>query len=216
MADSLFRKILITICTLAIFCTGAYCYESSFPFPFEFGHSSDIYLNVKKPTKKQNADIQKANEILKERKISRSPDEIIKYIKKDEAEKIKLLINAGMDPNGTLFVNVPVYYAAKFNSFNTLKVLLDNGAKPEDSISSPLREALKRNHVECARLLVENGANVNYYDGMTDENVLYTALKNNHFELAKLMIEKGAQMDKKSYTIIKKKKLDKKYGLYVD
>lgn len=216
MADSLFRKILITVCAMVFICHSAYSYETSFPFPFEFGHSSDIYLNVKKPTKKQNADLQRANEILKERGISRSPDEITKYIKKDEAEKIKLLINAGLDPNGAIFVNTPVYSAAKHNSYNTLKVLLDNGAKPDDSISSPLREALKRKHMECARLLIENGADVNYYDGMTDENVLYTALKNNNVELAKLMIEKGAKMDKKTYALIKKKKLDKKYGLYAD
>ena len=201
---------------MVLTCHSAYSYESSFPFPFEFGHSSDIYLNVKKPLPKKMEDLERANEILKQKKISKSPQDILKYIKQDDAEKIKLLLDAGMDSNGQIYVNTPVYYAAKNNSSNVLKVLLENGADPNKDMSSPLEEVIKAGNSECAKLLVENGADINYYNGISDESMLFLALKKGEYELAKMILEKGAKPDQKSYRIIKKKKLDEKYGIYVD
>ena len=216
MAGLLYRKILITLFALVLICQSGYCYESSFPFPFEFGHSSDIYLNVKKPDAKQINDTQKANEILTQRGISKNPKEIIKYIKYDEVNKIKLLINAGFQVNMMLDTNPPVYYAAKYNSFEVMKLLFESGADPNNGMNSSLRTAIVNGSKECAVLLVEKGADVNYHDHFSNEMVLYTALKKKYYELAKLMIEKGAKIDRKSYLVITKKHLDATYGINVN
>ena len=212
MAGLLYRKFLITLCALVLICQSGYCYESSFPFPFEFGHSSDIYLNVKKPDSKQVSGVQKANEVLAQRGISKNPKEIIKYIKNDEVDKIKLLTDAGFQVNMMLETNPPVYYAAKYKSFNVMKFLLEKGADPNNGMNSSLRTAIVNNSKECSKMLVEAGADVNYHDHFSDEMVLYTALKKKDYDLAKLMIEKGAKIDRKSYLIITKKHLDR-YGI---
>ncbi len=199
---------------MVFLCQSAHSYETSFPFPFEFGHSSDIYLNVQKPnTTKQNEEKQRATELLEQKKISTKPDNIVKYIKQNDTETIDLLIKAGWRANSTLNANSPVYYAAKYNSYEVLKLLLENGAKPNSTLSSPLRIAIIKNHTACATLLIESGSDVNYYDELFDETILYTALKKKEYAIAKLLIEKGAKPDLKSARLIKKNKLDEKYGI---
>lgn len=202
---------------MVILCHSALGYESSFPFPFEFGHSSDIYLKVKPtPTKEENKDLQAANEILTQKGYSKDPVEILKYIKKNNTEAVKLALDAGLSPNVTIYGTSALYYAAKYKRYEILKLLIDNGANQNREIYSILREAILNNDTESARLLIQNGADVNYYEGLVNETVLYTALKKKEYGIAKLLIENGAKIDARSKSFIKKNKLDKKYGIFTD
>ena len=217
MAGLLFKKVFITLFFLAIFCLSGECFESSFPFPFEFGHSSDIYLDVKKPeTKETRQKAQIANDIIVQKGISKEPKHFIQYIKNNDIETVKLLLDAGFNPNTSINANYPIYYAVKYKRYEILKLLIEYGAELKIEVCAPLRMAIQHHDYKSAKLLIENGADVNYYDGILDEYVLYTAIKEKEYGLARLMIEKGAKIDPKSYSAIKKKKLERVMGLDID
>lgn len=218
MAGLLSRKKLIILCAAAVLsCHGAYCFESSFPFPFEFGHSSDIYLDVKKPeTKQSRQQNQAANDLLKERGIEKSPSAFVKYIKKNEIGAIKLLLDAGFDPNTNINANYPIFYAAKYNRRQIVYLLLEAGANPNRDLTSPVRYAILHKDYDCVKVLLDYGANVNYEDAFLDETLLYTALKKKQYDIARFLLEKGAKIDIKSYNLIKRKKLERKMGILID
>ena len=212
MAGLLFKKKnLYVVCALLFFTLSASAYESSFPFPFEFGHSSDIYLNVKKPeTKEIRQERQSAIDIINEQGISRNPMEFIKYIKKNDLRAIKLLLDAGFNPNSAINANYPVYYAAKYNKRQVMYLLLQAGANPNKDLSSPLRFAILHKNYDMANMLIDYGADINYEDNWSNETLLYTALKKKQYDIAALLIKKGARIDIRSFNYIKKKKLENK------
>ena len=217
MAVSLFNKILILFCAMIIFCHSANAYESSFPFPFEFGHSSDIYLDVKKPeTKTTRQKNQAAMDLVIQRGIKRSPEAFVKYIKKNNYGAIKLLLDAGFDPNTCINANYPIYYAAKYDRRQIIYLLLESGANPNKDLTSPLRYAIKNKDFAAAKMLVDYGADVNYIDIVTNENLLLFALKKNQYEIFNLLYKNGGKIDGKTYRYIKKKRLEKKIGIYLD
>lgn len=202
---------------MAVFCHSAYSYESSFPFPFEFGHSSDIYFTPqKKETKEIKQEVQAANDLLSEMKISKSPNDFVKYIKKNEAGKIKLLLEAGFDPNTNINASFPLYYAAKYNRKQIIYMLLEKGANPNKDLTSPMRFTILHKDWDSTKALIDAGGNVNYLDMMTDESLLYTALKKKQYEIAMLLLNKGAKIDKKTYLLIKRKKLEPKLGIMLN
>lgn len=217
MADLSYRKILITIFALVVFSLQGQCFESSFPFPFEFGHSSDIYLDVKKPETKQTrqASVQ-ANELLRERGISKSPSAFVNYIKKNDIGAIKLLLDAGFDPNTNINANYPLYYAAKYNKRQVIYLLLEAGADPNKDFTSPMRFTILHKDYDCTKMLIDHKGDVNYTDMLFDESLLYTALKKKQYDIVLLLLKSGAKMDRKSYRLIKKKNLERKLGIYVD
>ena len=70
---------------MVFICHGANAYETSFPFPFEFGHSSDIYLETRKiETKETRQKSQIAQDLLIDKGIKKTPEAFVKYIKKNE------------------------------------------------------------------------------------------------------------------------------------
>ncbi len=217
MADLLYKIFIIIPIALIISSLSANAFESSFPFPFEFGHSSDIYLDVKKPeTKKTRQVKQAALDLLREKGIKTDDFSIIEYIKKNEIGTIKLLLDAGFDPNKTINASYPLYYAARYNRKQIMYTLLEAGADPNRDFTSPLRFAVLRKDYDCTKLLVDYGANVNYYDMSSDEYLLYTALKKKEYDIATLLLSKGAKVDNKSYVLIKKKNLEKKLGIMLN
>ncbi len=218
MAGLLFnKKTLLLICALAFFCLSAEAYESSFPFPFEFGHSSDIYLKVKNPpTKETRQQNQAAIDLLREKGISRSPQMFVKYIKKNNTEAIKLLLDAGFDPNTNINANFPIYYASRYYSRDIIYILLKAGADPNKDFASPIRYAILKKDYDTVRLLIDYGGDVNYEEPVMLETLLYTALKKKQYDIASLLIQSGAKIDRKSYLKIKKKKLESKLGIVLD
>jgi len=216
MAGLLFNRFFIVLCAMVVFCHSAHSYESSFPFPFEFGHSSDIYLKTNTTTKDSNLKLQEANEALVQKGYSKDPVKVLKYIKQGNIEAVKLALDAGFSPNTPIFGSYPIYFATRYKQPEILKLLFERGAKQGLEINSLLREAILNNDSESAKTVIENGADVNFYEGLLDEYVLYTALKKKEYEVAKLMLQKGAKIDIKSYKKIKKNKLEETLGVSLE
>ena len=217
MADLLFKKLIIILCAMVFICHGANAYETSFPFPFEFGHSSDIYLETRKiETKETRQKSQIAQDLLIDKGIKKTPEAFVKYIKKNDYRAVKLLLDAGFDPNTCVYANYLIYYAAKYNRNQILYLLLENGADPNKDLNSPLRIAIKRKDYACAKMLIDYGANVNYRDGFSNETLTLTALKKKQYAIFHLLVKNGAKLDDATYYYIKKKKLEDKIGFYLD
>ncbi len=216
MADLLFKKRILITALLLIFCKSAYSYESSFPFPFEFGHSSDIYLDVKKPeTKKIRQQNQKAQELLEAKGIKRTPEDFVNYIKKNDKVAIALLLDAGFDPNQNINSSFPLYYAARYNRPEIIDLLISSGANPKKDLTSPVRFTILHKDYYSTKILLEAGADANYRDMTTNETLLYTALKKKEYDIARLLIQKGAKPDNESCRLISNKKLERQLGVSI-
>ena len=79
---------------------------------------------------------------------------------------MKLLIEAGADPNAKMIAGgTAIYVATQENHVDCLKVLLDSGgdvnAKFDSTGGSALDIASMMARVECLEMLVNNGADVN-------------------------------------------------------
>ncbi len=217
MAGLLYKNFLYVLCALVFFAKGAYAFDSSFPFPFEFGHSSDIYLDVEKnkTTKLERQQTQAATDLLKEKGIKTSPVDFVKYIKKNDIAAIKLLLNAGFDPNTNINANFPLYYSTKYNKKQITYLLLEKGANPNLDLTSPVRFAILNKDYDMVKMLIEYGANTNHTDTFTDETLLYTALKKKQYAIAALLIKNGAKSDSDSVMLIKKKNLQEKIAPFM-
>jgi ankyrin repeat protein len=67
---------------------------------------------------------------------------------------------------------------------------------PDDGEEFLLSAAIRCNNFECAKALVEAGADVNIMDNMR-KSILLEAIQCEQFKLAKLMMEKGAKFEPK-------------------
>lgn len=70
------------------------------------------------------------------------------------------------------------------------QILLDHGADPDDSTSSPLLFACRNGHEEMVKTLLDGGANVNFVDS-NGENPLEAAARRNHLRIVQLLLDHG-------------------------
>jgi ankyrin repeat protein len=98
----------------------------------------------------------------------------------------------------------PLYIAAKKGNLEMVRALLKLGAKAslaweENKAFSPLHAAAQEDHFEVAKLLIENGADLNarFANGAMP---LHLALHANHPEVAVLLIESGANLEAPLHT----------------
>jgi len=125
-------------------------------------------------------------------------------IKKEQAEKEKNiqkaidLIEKGADVNCVNEVGVsPLYSAVMLDNLELVKLLLQKNANPEPSemVSPLMANVIFGEKVEIAKLLVENGANVNFQMNKVGQTPLMLAVVHNKSELVGLLIEKGADVN---------------------
>ncbi len=117
-----------------------------------------------------------------------------------DIDKVKELIKAGVDVNGTRFYydnTTALHIAAQYNQFELAKLLIDKGANIDTKDSygnTPLHSVRK---IEIAKLLVENGADVNSRnrDRETPLHNLAHYCKGADAELVKFYISKGADVN---------------------
>ncbi|MGQ0710282.1 MAG: ankyrin repeat domain-containing protein [Rhodoferax sp.] len=113
----------------------------------------------------------------------------------------RALLQVGANPNlpmrmdngkGFEWNEYPVVIAAKGKP-EVLKALLDSGGNPESSSHnlSALRAAV--NCLECVRMLVEHGANVNRV--IEGENVAFDAVATGYLDTVIYLLERGFNMD---------------------
>lgn len=165
-------------------------------------NSRSMYFNSKKDTLTQEK-----IEILKSKKLSPTIQCLNKQIKKNNLENINLILETNIDINASYLGETPLYIAVKNNNPATIKLLIENNAKPDRGMYSELYEAIKNKNEQIAQLLLDNKSKVNYITMVTSETILYTALKNNMLNIASQLIKKGAYIDEKSAYLIKKKNI---------
>jgi len=119
--------------------------------------------------------------------IPYSPDEFIRRIKADDMQAVRLLLDAGMNPNLKAGLIVPEIPGA---SQATLASLAREAR--EDEGDSALGIAAKYGSTESAKLLISAGADVNFHkqDQYAETPVTY-ARRSGHHGLAELLREVG-------------------------
>lgn len=71
-------------------------------------------------------------------------------------------------------------------------------ANKEDTTGwTPLHYAAAGNHVEIAKFLIDNGANINMKTGADGKSALHWAAFHGHLNVVELLISKGAQINDK-------------------
>ncbi|MEI7597593.1 MAG: ankyrin repeat domain-containing protein [Bacteroidota bacterium] len=101
------------------------------------------------------------------------------YSEHGDATVVKLLLDAGLNPNS-------IY---KYNN-----------NRNQEELHLPIFDAFSTGQVEIVKLLIEYGANLNYYDNLIPTPIFTLIAEKNGFagksiELLKLIIEKGADVN---------------------
>lgn len=200
-------KIIFCAVTLLLNCC-AYAFESSF--------DDNFFNSLNKPKKEKTPEMIQAKEELKKRKIAPSVDSFVKHVKKNDVEVLKLFVQAGFNVNSDFYTDYPIYYAAKANSYEAAKFLLENGANPNLGFNPPLITAINNKNSQMAHILMQYGAKVNTTDFMSGNTLLYNALRKNQIEIARDLIQHGARIDAGSKYLIERNKLFSKLGLNED
>ncbi len=113
---------------------------------------------------------------------------------KNEWDLIIDLISCGADPNacnsngGTV-----VDQAARYGMMQLLELAIKKGGNlnRKDGMTSPLHLACEGNHLNCVKLLIENGAFIDSID-KNDKTPLYIALVKKNIAIAKYLLNEGA------------------------
>ncbi|KAI0144132.1 hypothetical protein F4776DRAFT_661226 [Hypoxylon sp. NC0597] len=114
---------------------------------------------------------------------------------------VRLLLKdaAGVNPDRTSPPNVEdngsaVHWAVRGGNRAVVQMLLDNGADIEakdEMLSTPLFEAVYRNHEDVIRFLLENGADINARNG-NGQTALQVAADRGYGTIVDLLLQKGA------------------------
>src|SRR5690606_32227454 len=135
-----------------------------------------------------------------------------------KVEAARRLIAAGADVNRAeqWREQTPLMWAAAQGQPGMIRLLLEHGAKPDvrsaindwvqvssesrrmyrpDGGLTPLLFAAREGCAECARALVEGGADPDFTDPR-NVTALFLAIDNTHFDTAKYLIEAGANVNK--------------------
>src|SRR5205807_2678877 len=91
-----------------------------------------------------------------------------------------------------------IWSIARKGNLSELKLLADSGfyldVKCNEYGSTPLMYASQTNELECVKLLIERGANVNATNGI-GRTPLFFAQQSNYFDVATFLIQNGAKID---------------------
>jgi len=94
---------------------------------------------------------------------------VIQAVQEGNVEELKMLLEKGY----------PAHYSSFFDDYG--------------SEFNPLYQATKYNQLQCAKVLLEHGADVNFNEwGYTP---LHSAIQNGHTDLVKLLLQNGAYID---------------------
>ena len=113
---------------------------------------------------------------------------IFNAIQENDAKKLRLALDMGAD------ANKPGYITKFGFALDWSRVLLELTAlgplaffiDTPSSVVTPLMVAAKEGHVECAKILLEYGANI-YFVDKNSKTAALIAYENGHYELAKLL-----------------------------
>jgi len=123
---------------------------------------------------------------------------MIRAIRHNDLNKVKALLNNGVDINENLEGDgTPLIIAVQRNKIELVQALIDLGAdvnQATDIDGNALINAAMKNNVVIAQLLLEEGANVDTVV-INDETALITASRAGHFEMVQFLVENGADVN---------------------
>ncbi len=128
---------------------------------------------------------------------SNADTRLIDAIAFQNVEKIKELLDGGVDPNQFKCEEWrPIPLAAKENNIEIIKILIASGAKVNgfDGVSA-LQYALKNDNLEMMKLLVANGADINLRSGrlnILSNSLLMDASEQGNVRFVKFLLDHGA------------------------
>ncbi len=126
-------------------------------------------------------------------------------IRGEKVDMVRFLLEKGADPNGMYWIPPESFLlkAASLNSPDIMKALQDHGAKLKGSMA--LRGAAKNGRIDSAKILLEQGADVDeifLLDLFQDERdnlgtALHIAAKHKQHEFVNFLLAYGAKQDLK-------------------
>jgi len=123
---------------------------------------------------------------------------------KEKLELVRLILDKGLDVNSKNDRGfTPLMYSCIFGNYQTVKLLLERGAKINEQESYKRRTALMlacralRNQRETVQLLLENAADVNIAD-REGKTAYFHALEKYNWEIAELLVANGADTNPKN------------------
>lgn len=153
-------------------------------------------------------------------------------IEKNYKKLVELLIEKGVHKKSRYSSDAhknmtPLFFAVLWRNKDIVLLLLknkvnvDDGVKSENQYYSPLYEAVLNNDKEMASILIDNGANLNYDNGIGNTALMWTCLIEDK-DMASFLIEKGADVNylvsfttsNEVKTDLIKEGIDKKYLNY--
>ena len=145
----------------------------------------------------------------KGRKVYDKPDvldNLIDAVRENNKEKVSSILkeypNLNLDPPYVhMYINKPLFWAARSSDVEMLKILLDYGADIEGLCSyedTPLITALEYQKWDNAKFLIENGADVNKANSFAISPLLGLASGFGPSDLFILAMEHGGDINKKN------------------
>lgn len=124
-----------------------------------------------------------------------------KAVEKENLEMIDFLIEKGANMNSEGLRGTPLKLAVGLNKLSTVQYLIEKGAAVNYQINSfmlPLHVAAWEGYVEIAKVLLDNGAEVDLCSSTNDDTPLHMAASRGNIEVVKLLIEYGANVKSQS------------------
>ncbi|KXH32664.1 hypothetical protein CSIM01_08029 [Colletotrichum simmondsii] len=109
---------------------------------------------------------------------------------------VKLLLENRADVNDNAGESSPLQLACKSADYDTVKLLIENGAEVNREGPSPLQLACQNAAYDTVKLLVENGAEINTENGT--DSPLDLACARSDYDTVKVLVENGATVNPKN------------------
>ena len=121
---------------------------------------------------------------------------IFKAVEKNDLEKLKTLIESGMDAGvQDMLNNTPLHIAAFHGYDEAINLLVAHGADVNavnEAGRTPLYEAVRVGHKAAVNALLSNGADVRMRYASSKSSVLHLAVKDDNYQVAGLLLDSGA------------------------
>ena len=136
--------------------------------------------------------------MLKERLKARLNRKLFEAIKNGQVDKMRRLIKRGAELNSqNKMGKSPLSWAIDKNQIEIVQVLLTEYNLNSKMINNALFDAVHLGDIDIAKLLIENGADINTQKEFGNTS-LHLAVREKNFDLVKLLIEYGADVNIKN------------------
>ena len=136
--------------------------------------------------------------MLKERLKARLNRKLFEAIKNGQVDKMRRLIKRGAELNSQNELGQsPLSWAIDKNQIEIVRVLLTEYNLNSKMINNALFDAVYLGDIDIAKLLIENGADINTQKEFGNTS-LHLAVREKNFDLVKLLIEYGADVNIKN------------------